>query len=78
MELPKYVQKLLELQPDIDKVKLKIAIEAVSKISGLSIDNVAKIGLFNLLLPDDEKFKGDILEMYREIYRTYENDRTNR
>jgi len=75
MELPKYVQKLLELQPDIDRVKLKTAIEAVSKISELSIDDVAKIGVFNLLLPDDEKFKGDTLEMYREIYRTYERDK---
>lgn len=72
MELPKYVQKLLELQPDIDRVKLKIAIEAVSKISELSIDDVAKIGVFNLLLPEADKFKGDTLELYREIYRTYE------
>ena len=75
MELPKYVQKLLELQPDIDRVKLKTAIEAVSKISELSIDDVAKIAVFNLLLPGDERFKGDILEMYREIYRTYERDK---
>ena len=73
MELPKYVKKLLELQPDIDRVKLKIAIEAVSKISELSIDQVAKIAVVNLvLLPEEDKFKGDILELYREIYRTYE------
>lgn len=73
MELPKYVQKLLELQPDIDRVKLKTAITAVSEISGLSIDQVAKIAVVNLmLLPDEDKFKGDTLEMYREIYRTYE------
>ena len=78
MELPKYVQKLLELQPDIDRVKLKTAITAVSEISGLSIDQVAKIAVVNLmLLPDEDKFKGDILEMYREIYRTYERNKDN-
>ena len=76
MELPKYVQKLLELQPDIDRVKLKIAITAVSEISGLSIDQVAKIAVVNLmLLPDEDKFKGDTLELYREIYRTYERNK---
>lgn len=76
MELPKHVQKLLELQPDIDRVKLKTAITAVSEISGLSIDQVAKIAVVNLmLLPDEDKFKGDTLELYREIYRTYERNK---
>ena len=73
MELPKHVKRLLELQPDIDRVKLKTAITMVSEISGLTIDQVAKIGVYNLLvLPEVDKFKGDTLELYREIYRTYE------
>ena len=73
MELPKHVKRLLELQPDIDRVKLKTAITMVSEISGLTIDQVAKIGVYNLLiLPEADKFKGDTLELYREIYRTYE------
>ena len=73
MELPKYVKRLLELQPDIDRVKLKTAVNCISEISGLSVDQVAKIGVYNLLvLPEADKFKGDTLELYREIYRTYE------